>query len=222
VPAEEPPKPRWKVRILVLTLFALVITACTLWSTVFPPSLERRMTAMMNERGADRAMVASAFANILPTRCTDTFSVRVSPWHAYETTALNAAVITQDLELIKAGLAWGCDVNAVDQHGVTPLMVGCGSVFNLAKDNDYRYIRAPKVETIELLIARGAKLNVRDPGNHGVLSSVIEGDHADVLQCLLAHGANPDEIVGKGETLRSRAYPGTKCWDVLGQHPPKP
>ena len=90
---------------------------------------------------------------------------------------LIGAAFQCDLEKVRSALAAGADVNAVDDHGDTALMLAAESLWV-----------CPKPDLIELLLQRGADIAKRDP------SGWTAADHFAVLGYYWPNGRGPDAL----------------------------
>jgi ankyrin repeat protein len=81
----------------------------------------------------------------------------------------------------------GADVNAKDKHSHTPL---------------YFAVRKKDIDTVKLLIAKGANVNVKEEKKGGAspLHAAIERRHPDMAKLLIAKGADLNARNNEGET----------------------
>ncbi|KAJ9148904.1 Ankyrin [Pleurostoma richardsiae] len=128
--------------------------------------------AAMNNINAARCILSRAADSLLSSR--DSFG-RTPLWHA----AAAGAV-----EIVNLLLDHRADPDTPDQVGRTPLHVACRMGYG---------------EVVEELLRAGAKVDAvtHDPGLTACHFAAL-GDHADVLQILLQHGADADRCEGLG------------------------
>ncbi|MFS0918991.1 ankyrin repeat domain-containing protein [Brevibacillus sp. 179-C 1.1 NHS] len=102
----------------------------------------------------------------------------------YEFSVLHGAVMTDDIDLIAYLVAHGADVNAKNDEGITPLHI----------------VLYPEVA--EILIAHGADIHASAYDGSTVLhTQVADGEErVDVVEVLLAKGANPNQKNNAGQT----------------------
>jgi ankyrin repeat protein len=101
-------------------------------------------------------------------------------------TLLHEAAIGGDPELIRLLVARGLDVNAIDDHVKdTPL------AFAVGHDNH---------DAVAALLEAGANVNHQDGSGRTHLHGAILGKRVEVVQMLLAAGADPTIADRKGET----------------------
>ena len=134
------------------------------------------------------------------------------------TTALHWAAYRDDVEMAARLIAAGADVNRANAHGATSLSLAClnanpalvGQLLEAGADPGLlasgeppllTCARTGSVETVELLLGRGADPNIPDAwkGQTAVMWAAAE-DHVPVVETLIAHGADPDAAATSGET----------------------
>jgi len=93
--------------------------------------------------------------------------------------SIHKAVLWGDIEVVKQHLAVGTDVNAKDNLRYTPLHVAAQQGHDRCK------------EIVELLIAAGADVNVKD-GQGGLtpLHTAIRNSNKEIVELLIANGAD--------------------------------
>jgi cytohesin len=93
--------------------------------------------------------------------------------------SIHKAVLWGDIEVVKQHLAVGTDVNAKDDLRYTPLHVAAQQGHDRCK------------EIVELLIAAGADVNVKD-GQGGLtpLHTAIGNGNKEIVELLIANGAD--------------------------------
>ena len=96
--------------------------------------------------------------------------------------AWDRAVARGDVDAVRQWLADGGDVDAQDGHGQTALMVAA---------------HQGHLGIVELLVARGARLNVVAKYNLSALMLAVIAGHADVARRLVDAGADRT-ITGRG------------------------
>ena len=120
------------------------------------------------------------------------------PYEDFEQTALHAAVAKGDagLEIARILLDRGADVNAVDEHGYTPLQ------------RTLR-LRYPILRMVKLLLSRGAEVDrvVNTSKKTPLLMAVTYNQPLSVVKVLVKHGANPikERTLKGGQTVLHRA-----------------
>src|SRR5580700_11005245 len=90
-------------------------------------------------------------------------------------TALSLAVQRDDLPAVNALLERGASANAVDQYGVSPLMLACVN---------------GNASVVERLLKAGADPNSASPGGETALMTASRTGSAAAIKILIAHGAN--------------------------------
>jgi hypothetical protein len=134
------------------------------------------------------------------------------------TLSLHDAAERGDVEQVRAHLHWGCDLNAGDAEGETPLhrvLVEDPEISRawtsrilggiLGRDPEeeppgYARLAAAHAEILSMLLERGAKLDVRDAHGHTPLFVAVANKHPDAATRLLERGANPNLAAGNGST----------------------
>jgi ankyrin repeat protein len=103
------------------------------------------------------------------------------PWDDEEMTFFTQANRPNDLQLVKAMLRHGANVNARDRHGCTPLL----------SINDDR-------DMMRLLIANGADVNAKT--ETGLTRLMFNNQSLDTVRLLVQYGANVNAADQQGET----------------------
>jgi ankyrin len=130
----------------------------------------------------------------------------------FDSTALHDAVKQEDLKLVESLLASGADPNSLDQDGFAPLenaiWQGCLPLVNLLLEKGadlnkmsslnfsclHFAVMKNYVEIAALLIKKGVNLNARaniNALNYTPLDLATKLDRVELVQLLLANGANP-------------------------------
>lgn len=128
-------------------------------------------------------------------------------------TVLNAAVSAGDVDLVKALIARGADVNRAEQYGTTALALAASEsspemvrvLLAAGADPNWRSqygstaadSALKSIETLQILADHGALFD--EKSNSTLLSAAHQGN-ADVVAWLLAHGARVDVRRNYGET----------------------
>lgn len=134
------------------------------------------------------------------------------------TTALHWAAYRDDAEMAARLIAAGADVNRLNAHGATSLSLACvnanptlveqlleaGADAALMASGEPPLLtcaRTGSVETVELLLGRGADPNIPDAwkAQTAVMWAAAE-NHVSVVETLIAHGADADTAATSGET----------------------
>ena len=134
------------------------------------------------------------------------------------TTALHWAAYRDDAEMTARLIAAGADVDRANAHGATSLSLACvnanptlvqhlleaGADPGLMASGEPPLLtcaRTGSVETVELLLGRGADPNIPEAwkGQTAVMWAAAE-DHVSVVETLIAHGADVDAAATSGET----------------------
>jgi ankyrin repeat protein len=134
------------------------------------------------------------------------------------TTPLLRAAIGGDLDTARLLLEHGALVDLPNVHGITPLLAASGHVSGRNQRLDTEQAQARAIELLELFLAAGADINAKITDNHSRTANVgrqpnavteREGQTAlygaakygwaDVIEFLLAKGANPNvkDALGK-------------------------
>ena len=137
--------------------------------------------------------------------------------------SLTDAVLYGDTKAVQSLIAGGADVNAMDETGMTPLMVAASegrtaiarmliaagaSVKASSKDGSDALMRAAsanRVDVMKLLIAGGADANATSGGGMTALMVAAFGGYADAVRALLASRANPNAKDSQGRTAMMAA-----------------
>jgi ankyrin repeat protein len=108
---------------------------------------------------------------------------------------LHAAAATGDLDGLKRLIARGADLNDVDSHGRTPLMVA-----GYKRD----------VKAAELLIASGASVNALDSERYDLITIAAVADDLAMLQLAIRSGGNAAQVTSpyEGTALIAAAHLG--------------
>jgi ankyrin repeat protein len=93
--------------------------------------------------------------------------------------AVGAAKPGQKLEIVKALIAKGADINAPDNMGITPLALAADSVID-------------RSDLIQLMIEKGANPNFQEASGHTALNRAVQQGNYENVRALLEHGADPD------------------------------
>ena len=99
---------------------------------------------------------------------------------------LLAAAESGDLAKIRALLAEGADLNAKNSNGQTPLMLAAGTF--------------GRIDTVRTLLSAGAAMNAQDISGRTALVMAILANDVDMVQALLANGADIELKHGLGTT----------------------
>jgi Raf kinase inhibitor-like YbhB/YbcL family protein len=132
--------------------------------------------------------------------------------------SLSDAVLYGDARAAQSLIAGGADVNAMDDTGMTPLMVAAsegrtaiarmliaaGANVNASSQDGsdalMRAASANRVEVMKLLLASGADANARSSSGMTALMVAAFGGYADAVRTLLASRANPNAKDTQGRT----------------------
>jgi len=123
--------------------------------------------------------------------------------------SLHQAAADRDTEQVKSLLSHGADVNARDETGCTALHCVAKWTPNImvhAKNwrNPEAMARIRKeamiLEAAELLISKGAQVNVQDDEGNSPLHHAVKGGHKDVAELLIGKGANVNARNQRGFT----------------------
>jgi ankyrin repeat protein len=140
------------------------------------------------------------------------------------TTALNAAVFKDNIDIVHALIEAGADVNKVDSNNVTPLsaasskgnidivqaLIGAGADVNTA--NPY-YKNTPLIlashlgyiDVVKALIEAGADVNMINRYNMSALDFARNSGNFDILDLLIeAGGQNVENTMRGGKTKKYR------------------
>ena len=93
------------------------------------------------------------------------------------------AAASGSLDIVKQLLALNIDVNARYANDLTLLMWASGPDESVAE--------AQALEVVSWLVDAGAHVDDRDDRGRTALMTAAEGNHADIVQLLLKHGADP-------------------------------
>ena len=120
-------------------------------------------------------------------------------------------------EAVKQHLAAGADVNAKDEHGITPLLhatrgcfteivellIASGANVNVKSDGgEFPLLTAItcNTETVKILIAKGADINTKNEWGDTSLDIAIEINHKAMADLLRKHGAKTaEELKAEGK-----------------------
>lgn len=103
-----------------------------------------------------------------------------------ETTQLFDAVKDHKVDLVKSLLDKGANVNAIDQYGMTPLIVASGVSFSNRGDEGGR-----SLEIVNLLLAKGADVNyLSAKDRYTALKAAVNRGHVEIFKLLLSKGAS--------------------------------
>jgi ankyrin repeat protein len=135
------------------------------------------------------------------------------------TTPLLRAAIGADVEAARLLLEHGALVDLPNVHGITPLMAAAGHVSGRNQRFDAPLAQARAIELIDLLLAAGADINAKITDNHSLTARVgrqpnavtdregqtalfgaVKFGWADVVEHLLAYGADPNVEDALGKT----------------------
>jgi len=105
-------------------------------------------------------------------------------------TALHIVTERRDLTWMDFLIAKGADVNARDNHGVSPLVVASNLGFT---------------EGVELLVRHGARVDEPSQTGETPLIAAVHRRDLGMMRILLAGGANPDRADNTGRTARDYA-----------------
>ena len=93
------------------------------------------------------------------------------------------AAASGSLDIVRQLLAQGIDVNARYANDLTLLMWASGP--------DEAVAEAQALEVVSFLVEAGARIDDRDARGRTALMIAAEGNHGEIAQLLLAHGADP-------------------------------
>ncbi len=110
---------------------------------------------------------------------------------------IHLAAYTGDIAEVKAFIQEGIDINALDKRNMTALHFAA---------------RGDQTDTAELLIARGAKVDV---GSWTPLYVAVEANNIDIAEYLIAHGANVNSGEGVWTPLQEAAYHSKEMVELL-------
>lgn len=99
----------------------------------------------------------------------------------------------------------GADIHARDRDGNTALLC--------AVDAERRH--RPDLQTIETLLARGSSAGEANDLGVSALMMAVERGRADIIRCLLSHGAAVDATDKEGRTALDRRFAGVLIADQL-------
>ena len=136
---------------------------------------------------------------------------------SHDTTALHWAVYRDDVEMVARLIAAGADVNRTNRYDETPLSLACvngnpgiledllelGALPNLPAAGEPPLLtcaRTGSVDAVELLLSHGANPNITEDwkGQTAVMWAAAE-DHAEVVETLVAHGADVNAAATPGQ-----------------------
>ncbi len=123
---------------------------------------------------------------------TQTRTVSTQQWlHEEGATPLLRAAQSGDIELVKLLLSKGADPKINTELGVTPLMVAAG--IGWVEGVTTEWSNEKTLETIRLLIARGANVNAQDRGDgRTALMGAAHKGNDEAIRLLVAAGARLD------------------------------
>ena len=127
---------------------------------------------------------------------------------------LEVAIEEKDIERVRSLLASGADANGVDERGEPMLILA---------------IKSGKIETVELLVARGANVNAKNGSDNGsaplhwTAGGGVSVPNVAMAKLLLAKGAEVDAKTGAGNTpliwaARSKADCAVAVAELLLAH----
>lgn len=105
---------------------------------------------------------------------------------------LVAAAWQGNVELVRGLIQAGADVNQVDMDGASALMNAIGS-----KDAS----DLAKLEIVKLLVEVGCDVNYRDPEDDSAIALAASEAAPEILEYLLAHGANLQITAFRSESI---------------------
>ena len=105
-------------------------------------------------------------------------------------TALHIVTARRDLTWMEFLIAKGAEVDARDNHGVTPLVLATNLGFT---------------EGVTLLVAHGAKVDEPSSTGETPLIAAVHRHDLALMRVLLAGGANPDRADSSGRSARDYA-----------------
>jgi ankyrin repeat protein len=149
-------------------------------------------------------------------------------------TVLHVAASKGLLESARALIQAGADPNAVDDSGATPLTSGIrngvgipmfrlllesGSDPNKVPKGDWTPLHMAvgwgKADLVELVLAKGGKFDSEADGRP-ILTTAASSSTPEVIEVLIANGADPNEATSAGNTpLHIAAIQGTGVVDAL-------
>lgn len=122
-------------------------------------------------------------------------------------TPLHYAVGTNNVNTVKVLLDHKVDLESRDRLGRTPLLIAVARVqlpHALVPKGNYEFLPGRhvfiSVEVIELLLAKGARLDVKDGDQNTPLHIAAARLDVDVIEMLLLRGADPNALNGEFKT----------------------
>jgi hypothetical protein len=126
--------------------------------------------------GADRERLLRALGAVAPRLGTPGPNQRTKVW---------SGTIGDDAEEIRAGIALGEDINALDHRGIPPL---------------HNAAQVPRMRALRALLDAGADPDICDSHGQSALRLAAAGGHSEVITELIAHGALVDARDDQGRT----------------------
>jgi ankyrin repeat protein len=114
---------------------------------------------------------------------------------------MRQAIQSQDVQAVQRLLQKGVDINATDEHGDTPLMLG---VLFSHMDS---LIRAHNPTMVKFLLEQGADINAKANGCTPLITAAFFGD-LETVKLLLDHGADLNILDDHGITAVQSAADG--------------
>ena len=158
--------------------------------------------AFLNATGPDgytALMWAAMLIRVPMMRFLVHHGAHVDAMNNYRETALVFAITSRSAEAVKCLVELNADVNTIDIHGMTPLLLALK-----CRSGD---------EIVRCLVQHGASVNVGDPDGYLPVHYATVLEAHDSLDCLAAAGAHMDGIDNKG---RSAMHLAAKANDGEG------
>jgi ankyrin repeat protein len=144
---------------------------------------------------------------------TETRTVFTNQWLYEEgATPFLRAAQSSDLLLMRLLLEHGADPSLTTDHKVTPLMVASG--IGWVEGVTFEWSRQANVETLKLLLERGADVNVQDTlDRRTALMGAAHKGRTEIIDLLVAHGADLSlRDIGSRDSIHALAG---KTWQAV-------